>query len=112
VSVDANMKDLLVRIIAGEDFIGRDELLAQVDHVRVVGGPVTFHELDVDRANAPASPIETTRVPGNAWAYDGNTPLGALMVWVSDGYISGLEYGWVTEEEPTDLPSAVQVRAS
>lgn len=111
-SVDADMKDLLVKIIGDEDFIGRDELLAQLDHLRVVGGPVSFYELDVDRAAAPTSPIEASRVPSNAWAYDGNTPLGTLIVWVSDGYISGLEYGWVTDEEPTDLPSAAQVRAS
>ena len=111
VGVGADMNDLLVKIIGGEDFSGRDELLAQLDHLRVVGRPVTFYKLEVDRAAAPPSPIETTRVPGNAWAYDGTTPLGTLIVWVADGYISGLEYGWVSDEEPTDLPSAAQVRA-
>ena len=63
---DARLSELLEKIIGFEDFKGRDELLAQVTHVRIVGGPVTFYELKVDTAAAPRSSIETPRVSGSA----------------------------------------------
>lgn len=31
-------------------------------------------------------------------------PLGDIMVWVENGYLASLEYAWVTEDRPSDLP--------
>jgi hypothetical protein len=30
--------------------------------------------------------------------------IGELLVWVTDGRISGLEYAWFTDEPPSQLP--------
>jgi hypothetical protein len=35
-----------------------------------------------------------------------------LLVWVDDGYISGLEYGWVTDQPPADLPPLGLLRST
>lgn len=47
----------------------------------------------------------------DAWVYDDSGDvLGTLVVWVTDGYLSGLEYGWVTDDPPTALPDPSRVR--
>jgi hypothetical protein len=33
-------------------------------------------------------------------------------VWVKDGYLSSLEYSWVTHDMPTEYPTVDQLRAS
>ena len=72
--------------------------------VRVVDGPVTCLALEVDRSAVPASPFVSGHVPGCAWVRDmGGEPVGTLLVWVDRGYLSALEYGWVTDEAPTEL---------
>lgn len=38
--------------------------------------------------------------------------LGELLVWVTGGRLSALEYSWVTDEPPTRLPDPSQVRLS
>lgn len=108
----SRVHELLAKIIGDQDFDGRGELLAQVPHVVVVGGPITFARLDVDRSAAPRSRLPGQLVPGDSWAYDeGGIPLGTLLVWVDDGYLSALEYGWVTDDRPLALPLPEQVRS-
>ncbi len=43
------------------------------------------------------------------FAADG-APIGTLLVWVKDGYISALEYAWVTDVPPVHLLTVDQVR--
>ncbi len=101
---------LLARLIEDQEFPGKPELLAQVTHASVIGGPITFRHLDVDRSVAPSSPIIGSKVPGQAWVVDETgTTLGTLIVWVEDGYLSGLEYGWVTDDPPDNLPAPSQI---
>ena len=106
----AAVRGLVTRVIEQQEFAGKAELLAQVPNVQVVDGPVTFLNLAVDPTGA-ASEFREGPVPGQAWivAEDGTT-IGSLLVWVDDGYISGLEYAWVTEEPPGSLPSVDQLR--
>jgi hypothetical protein len=98
------------RLIEDQEFDGRDELLAQVPFVRVLDGPVTLLNLEVDAAAVPPSAFVSGHVPGSAWVRDTNgEPVGTLLVWVDRGYISLLEYGWVTERPPTELPGVEQI---
>jgi len=43
------------------------------------------------------------------WTPDGE-PEGTFLVWVADGRLSALEYGWVTEDMPTRLPEVSRIR--
>lgn len=85
-------------------FDGQPELLAQVSSIEIVGGPITMLDLVVDRSLPPAPELRGP-VPGNCWAWasDG-TPTWTMLVWATEGYIDTLEFGWVTDEQPTDLP--------
>lgn len=104
------VRALVRRLIETQSFEGREELLAQVPFVRVVGGPVTFLELAVDAAAARPSAFLGGPVPGCAWvrSADGET-IGTMIVWIERGYISALEYGWMTDEPPTELPAVEQI---
>jgi hypothetical protein len=109
VSID-EVRSLVASVIANQHFPGRSELLAQVPALRVVGGPITFLALAVDGDNAPQSVLDHGPVPGQAWVKsDQGDPIGGLLVWVTGGLISALEYFWVTNEPPTRLPSVNQI---
>jgi hypothetical protein len=106
----AVVRAALRRLIEDQAFDGREELLAQVPFVRVVDGPITDLALEVDPATVPPSSFLSGPVPGCAWVRDANgETIGTLLVWVDRGYLSALEYGWVTDQPPTELPTAEQI---
>lgn len=35
---------------------------------------------------------------------DSGAPIGFLLLWVDAGRLSALEYAWLTDEPPRDLP--------
>lgn len=106
------IRRLIRRLIEQQEFDGKAELLAQVRSVQVVDGPLTFINLVVDPA-AESSRFQSRVLPGQTWviAEDGTT-IGSLFLWVDHGYISALEYAWVTEDPPDSLPSLDQLRAA
>jgi hypothetical protein len=70
---------------------------------------MTFLQLGVEAA-APESELDTARAPLRALVDDDNgQPLGELIVWVTHGRLSELEYAWVTDEPPHSLPHPRQV---
>ncbi len=91
-------------------FDGRDELLGQVATIEVVAGPITMLTLSVDRSLPPGRLLRGP-VPGNCWTWASNgKPIGTMLVWADDGYIDRLECGWVTDDQPTELPSPATLR--
>ncbi len=62
-------------------------------------------------AEAVPADLPDGPVPGQVWAYaeDGST-LGTVLLWVVDGVLSAVEYGWVTEEPPAHLPPVSRLR--
>jgi hypothetical protein len=40
----------------------------------------------------------------------GQDPTGEVLVWVTDGYLSTLEYAWYTDEPPQYLPLPADIR--
>ena len=89
----------------------RARLLAQAESLEYVGGPVTMLRLRVTGDSAPASGV-TSPVPGGPSVVDADeNVIGLLLLWLDEaGYIDCLEYGWVTDDMPTELPSPSQVR--
>ncbi len=106
------VRRLLAKVIGDQEFDGKQALLAQVPHVELAGGAVTQLYLDVNRSVAVPSTMTGSRVPGRAWAHDErDAPLGTLVVWVDGGYLSALEFGWVTDRTPDHLPASSQIRS-
>jgi hypothetical protein len=98
-------------ILSLDDFPGVDELRAQAGHVKAIWGRIT--ELSLEVSGAPAALIEDGILPVSANVVGENDePIGFITVWVNDGYLSSLEYSWVTDHMPTEYPSLDQLRAS
>ncbi|MFE4973278.1 hypothetical protein ACFRAR_14325 [Kitasatospora sp. NPDC056651] len=82
-------------------------LLAQLPHPRVTGHcqcPCASLDLGLDRAAAPAAPV-TPDPAATASMHDADgEPVGGVLVFAQDGYLSGLEvYTWA-DEPITRLP--------
>jgi hypothetical protein len=87
----------------------RVSLRAQIASLRVVGGVSTLFELapvgDVPLADLPDGPL-----PIQAYVCDKNgSEAGEMIVWISSGILSGLEYAWFTETPPEGMPRADQL---
>jgi hypothetical protein len=100
-------RDALTRILEAASFAGASELRGQVPDTRVVVGDVPlFLDLEVESPTAaPASALPDGPIPTRALVQPPDRePIGELLVWVTAGYLSGLEFAWVTEDMPTGLP--------
>jgi hypothetical protein len=97
-------------VLSEAPFPGQSELLAQVPFLQIDGGLITFLRLSVDRSAAPRSDFDRGHTPGFAGVFGSDgAPVGMVMVWVKDGYISALEYAWVSDDPPADLPEVEQI---
>jgi hypothetical protein len=52
----------------------------------------------------PAAPGTVASINRTLVINEAGTTVGFLLLWIEAGRLSGLEYAWVTEEPPTDLP--------
>jgi hypothetical protein len=104
------VRALVALVLSQKSFGGREQLVSQVPQLCIEGGPITFLRLSVDRSVTPRSRFERGPLPGFAGVYgaDGSA-IGTLLVWVEDGYLSALEYAWVTDDAPDRLPEVTQV---
>jgi len=60
--------------------------------------------------DVPRSPFQGSRVPGTAWVTNKRGDvIGTLVLWVNDGALSTLEYGWTTDAPATVLPDVRQL---
>ncbi|MFE3545544.1 hypothetical protein ACFXK0_21485 [Nocardia sp. NPDC059177] len=97
------------------EFDGAAEFRTQTLRAQVVA---TWGEASpsVDLAVAPgddqASGIDG-ELPVSGEAYDerGNY-IGEVTLWSSDGYLSAVEYGWVTDDTPEVLPDPARITVS
>jgi hypothetical protein len=88
-------------------------LFAQAETLEYVDGPVTMMRLRVAGEAAPASGAVSPVLGGPHVFDDPGDAIGGLILWLdADGYIDCLEYWWVTDDMPTELPSPSQVRRS
>lgn len=100
-----NERALVRAVLALEAFDGRAELDGQLDSVVAVHGDSDLQlDLAVPAGHARSrftnGPIPTRTLVVD----DEGDPVGEVIVWVKDGYLSGLEYAWFTDEKPVALP--------
>lgn len=102
-------RQVAAHVLRGAQLQGIDELLAQLPTAMVTGGTATVLDLEVSPTTSRSNfddgplPIDTT-VTGQ-----GGEMLGEILIWVTKGYLSGLEFAWVSDEAPAEWPSADQV---
>ncbi|WP_418958857.1 hypothetical protein [Streptomyces tritici] len=97
----------MVELILASDFPGAVELRAQVDFVQVVakwGEDSPSVDLRVSE-EAPRSTAVAGVIPVDATVVDASGSLfGEILLWVTDGCLSAIEYAWYGDEPPTALP--------
>ncbi|WP_406276609.1 hypothetical protein OH799_06105 [Nocardia sp. NBC_00881] len=91
---------------------GASEYLAQVPYSQVVatwgvGSP------SVDLAVRPGA-VQASGSPNGIFASGAVTdrngsPIGEVILWVENGWLSGIEYAWHTDERPHALPEPGQI---
>jgi hypothetical protein len=90
----AQEERLILEFLLSKPFPGRDQLLRQLDHVRVTGPSCSCGcdsvGLAVDRNVAPA-PVEE-RVPTDAFGRDPEGNEVGVLLHVVDGYLDDLEF--------------------
>jgi hypothetical protein len=85
--------------------------IAQLNFARATGGIPTTFDPDVE-SGAPRRDADDGPLPGRTLVRRPNTEsnvadlIGEVLVWISDGHLSGLEYAWYTVETPTAMPNA------
>ncbi len=102
-------RGVLLRMLSGASFPGSAELAAQVVNTSVVGGIPTLLDLEVARP-APAAACPDGPVPLRGWVQGPEGDEGVIIVWVKDGYLDGLEFGWFTDDPPTAFPPPERLR--
>lgn len=86
-------------------------MLAQVDGLSYVDGPVTMMNVRVDRHRAPVADVRSPFSIKPDVLNEQGQPIGGLLLWLDDdGYIDCVEYYWFTDEMPTVLPTPAQLR--
>lgn len=80
------------------------ELVAQIQRVRVVGGPLTMLQLAVHGEVEMSAHVDGPISPRVGVVDARGHVVGEMLVWVTSGLLSALEYAWYTTEPPRRLP--------
>ncbi len=105
-ALTANEAALLQLIVAGLGGRPADTIAAQIAGTTVVGGLPTMLDLAV-ATDVDAAVIQDGPLPVRAMTRDGE-----VLVWVTAGFLSALEYAWTSDETPQEMPPAETVRVA
>lgn len=93
--------------LLSEDFSGVHELRNQLAEARVTGhwgSESPSVDLEVP-SRVPEARIKDGIIPASGTVTDSSGRLfGELLVWVSGGRLSALEFSWYGDTAPTELP--------
>jgi hypothetical protein len=82
-----------------------ETLIDQVEHAQVTDDSTpTFLHLQVQDSRV-TSHLPDGPVQGRFPVTRNGEIEGELMVWVKGGWLSGLEFAWVTDVAPSEMPS-------
>lgn len=86
----------------------RDALIADLDGAMVSND--TLWILDVAISNGGSgSGLPDGPFPARAFVPSNAAYQGEIIIWLTNGHISGLEYAWITDDPPTDWPRPNQM---
>ncbi|WP_431869398.1 hypothetical protein [Nocardiopsis eucommiae] len=105
----------MIDLILREGFPGSEELRSQIDKARVVsswGSGSVSVDLEV-ASGVSRSTFSSGVVPVSCVVTDDDGELfGEILVWVTSGMLSGVEYAWYGDESPTAFPRVGQLNIS
>jgi hypothetical protein len=91
-------------------FDGVQQLRQQVDLASAVDGASPGLDLSVP-GSTPAASRPDGLAPVRADVLDARGDyIGELLLWLRDGRLDSVEYAWITDEPPSQLPELAQLR--
>lgn len=100
--------EVIRTILLQANISGRDALIADLDGALVSNE--TQWILDVDVTNGgEGSGLPDGPFPARAFVPSNAAYQGEIIIWLTDGHISGLEYAWITDDPPAEWPPASQM---
>lgn len=100
-------REVLSRYLVGSGIPQRDFLSAQIPYTMVIRGATPTIDLEVDTRQVKPADIELRGpLQPRMFAVGPNDELwGEIMVWVTEGYLSGLGLAWWNDERPRSWES-------
>jgi hypothetical protein len=109
----ANERGILEFMLVDAEVPGGAALRAQIPHARVVDSDPSLPTWLYLRVtpDAPAADCPDGALPADVTVESpaGETT-GFIIVWTKGGYLSAVEYPWVTDEMPSEFPSPDRLR--
>ncbi|WP_236695350.1 hypothetical protein [Mycolicibacterium chubuense] len=101
--MSADESDLIRAIFTSAGVRGAKALLRDLDGALVSNE--THWILDVKTPNsAAAAPFPDGPFPARTFVSNESHYRGEIIIWLSDGHVSGLEFAWVTDQPPSRWP--------
>ena len=92
-------------VLSQADVRGSDSLIADLDGALVANE--TAWILDVNVSNTDhGTDLPNWPFPAHAFVPNSAEYQGEVIIWITDGHVSGLEYAWVSDYPPTRWPRA------
>ncbi|MEV0059936.1 hypothetical protein [Nocardia sp. NPDC050718] len=91
---------------------GAGEYLMQIPYTQVVATwGVGSPSVDLAVLPGPQQAVDSADgIFANGAVTDSNgAPVGELILWVANGWLSGIEYAWYTDDRPRILPDPAQI---
>ena len=103
--ISAEESATTLAVIAGSGIAGAENLAQEVSAALVRNE--TAWILDIKLATtAEGIQIPNGPLPVRAFVPNEKNYQGEILVWVTDGHVSGLEYSWVTDSPPDKWPDS------
>ncbi|MFI6171158.1 hypothetical protein ACIBCN_30565 [Nocardia sp. NPDC051052] len=100
---------IIDRFVRSANLRGRDELLVQLGTASAAPTSAKWI-IDIKvSADVPKIDISNGPLPVGANVFSEGDYQGEILVWVTDGLLSGLEYAWVTDEFPAEWPDLANI---
>src|ERR1700742_1659018 len=97
--------EVIRSIVSQADIHGSGPLIADLDGALVANETTWILDVKVSNkgegADLPNGPFPAQAFVPNSAEYQGE-----VIIWITDGHISGLEYAWVCDDPPAKWPRA------
>jgi hypothetical protein len=92
-------------ILSQADIRGSGELIADLDGALVANETTWILDVKVSN-NDEGADLPNGAFPTHAFVPNRAEYQGEVIIWITDGHVSGLEYAWVSDVPPTRWPQA------
>ena len=97
--------DVIRSILSKADISGSGPFIADLEGALVANETPWILDVKVSNSDEGAD-LPNGPFPAQAFVPNSAEYQGEVIIWITDGHLSGLEYAWVTDDPPTRWPRA------